>query len=261
MGNNWLIDFICDAKANEWCNKLWCTTCGAFEFRSEFARLAVLHVDPLRRPPLLQNLPPDIMDQVTDAAALVLTKICFSELNARCGQQYAEYSIGMILYEIGVRPGQPMIMQSLSVLRILEGSEVGAYAREWELAAHEQSKKEEERREFQSPGAATKRREMRRKARAATARTRNEEKQLRESRRADFLQRFAALTPQEKLLCLANGADGWSADVIPQQDVKNLSIECIALTPEQKESLIHFIGNRRGVWRVFKEYLTHPMRQ
>lgn len=267
MTGNWLIDLLCEAKTKNWCNKLWCTTCGAWDFRSEFARRAAIQInlppgfslrssDPLGRPPLLQNLPPDLLDQAIDESARALSRICIADLNASCGQHYAEYSIGMILYEIGVCPGQPVIFQSLNALQIIEGSDVGAYAREWEAAAHARAQKEWERKEFQSPGETAKRQEKRRASRAETAQKRSDDKQARERKRAEFLQKFALLAPQEKLLCLAHGAEGWPADIFPEEYIREISSECDTLSHQQKESLIKYIGKRGGIWRDIKECLA-----
>jgi hypothetical protein len=74
---------------------------------------------------LLHDLPSGLFLRAVEMIAHELATIRFSDLSQICDPHYAEYSVGMILYEIGVMPDQLLIFQEQAAWKILEGSEVG----------------------------------------------------------------------------------------------------------------------------------------
>jgi hypothetical protein len=262
MRRNWLIDFIGEAAEKNWCNRLWCTTCGALEFRSQLAcrvcvELGMAIPEPRKpgRPSFIHDFRDGLDIKAVESVARHLASISYGDLSKVCDPRYAEHSIGMILYEIGVMPDQPLIFQSQVALRILEGTEVGNYVNKWRAHVDRRDEEKRQRAEYQSPEATARRREERRRAHAAASDARRAGKSARDNLRTEFLQTLVAMSAVERLSCLANGAEGWPLDAIPRALLENLVPEAQSLPSEQRRRLTERIGRRKGAWQRLKKRL------
>ena len=269
MPQSWLIEFVALAAKEKWCNKLWCTTCGAMQFRGGLAQRVCERLEfklpqlagttlGSPHPPLLHDLPNDLFLKAVEVVAQELRDVRFGDFLAVCDEQYAEHSVGMILSEIGVMPGQPLIFQSQVAWRIIEGSEVGDYANQWKAYAGQRIEEKSRRDEYESPEATLRRKEERRRARAEAQMARLRQKAVRDRERGEFLDALRAMPVRERLGRLAEGVDPWPLDAIPAAIVQDALTIVDQVPPHLREALARRIGRRRRIWSQLRQRLDNP---
>jgi hypothetical protein len=247
----WLASIFADAERNNWCTRAYCTTCGSDQFRRSYwtaaaarAGVAIRDADRAPIPNLLAGLGPDERARVAEALMAGVRELP----SHRCHDSAFDMVVSD-LDPLFVRHG---VARNLDAE--LQGTPAGDSLEHKRAWIAERNRKESERREYESPEAAARRRAEKREQRVRAHAARREASRQRSRERAERLADLADLSPGERLRRFASDT-GLTLDRQSFVHIGATPSDLLELNDQEAAALIRRIDRRKGPWGRIRRLL------